>query len=63
MIWIVGPLFVVLMFAVVRCDRLDVETGRRDGSGYGSNRGWYWPWSYIIWACAIGILVCMVSAR
>lgn len=60
MIWVL-PLFVLLMFAVIRCDRLDVETGRRDGNdGYGSNRGFYWPWTPIIWLCVIGITLCLM---
>lgn len=34
-----------------RCDRLDIETGRRDpmilSDDYGSNIGFYLPWTYL----------------
>jgi hypothetical protein len=55
-------LFCVAMFAVNRCDHLDVETGRRDDLDYGSNRGWYWPWSPLTLICFIGILACLFLA-
>jgi hypothetical protein len=36
-------------YSVHRCDLLDVQTGRRDPGclqdDYGSNIGFYWPWS------------------
>lgn len=61
MIWIAAILFVLLMVAVVRVDSLDVETGRRDGNdGYGSNRGWCWPWTPIIQVCFVGMIVCLI---
>jgi hypothetical protein len=62
MIWIAAALFLLMMFAVHRTEKLDVETGRRDGNdGYGSNRGWYWPWTPIIQVCFFGIIFCIVG--
>lgn len=57
-------LFGLMMYAIERNKHLDVETGRRDSMSlrddYGSNRGYYWPWSPIIQVCFIGILVCLL---
>jgi hypothetical protein len=55
---IATPFGLALMcYALDRCERRDVETGRRDGmalaDGYGSNRGWHWPWSPIAVLCAV----------
>lgn len=63
MLWLAGILFIILMVAVMRVESLDVETGLREGDdGYGSNRGWYWPWTPIIQICVIGIFCCLFSA-
>jgi len=59
---IAGLLFVLMMYAVNRTDHLDVETGRRDSLDYGSNRGWYWPWTTIIQISFIVILMCLFGA-
>lgn len=45
-------------YASYRCDLLDVETGRRDTITYGSNRGWYWPWSPL---CALAFFTGVLS--
>lgn len=61
MIWLSAAVFLFFLcsYAVGRTDHLDVETGRRDGNdGYGSNRGWYWPWTPIIQISFVGIIVC-----
>lgn len=61
MIWLAAALFVLLMIAVHRVANLDVATGRRDGNdGYGSNSGWYWPWTPIIQVCFVGMIVCLI---
>ncbi len=57
--WLALALFVLMMFSVDRTDHLDVETGRRDSLDYGSNRGWYWPWTPIIQVCFVGIIACL----
>lgn len=62
MIWIAAALFVLMMFAVNRTDHLDVETGRRDCLDYGSNRGWYWPWTPIIQVSFFGIIFCVLAS-
>jgi len=63
MMLVAFALFVLMHIAVYRSDRLDVATGRRDGNdGYGSNRGWYWPWTPIIQVCFVGILLCILGA-
>lgn len=57
-------------YAAQRCTILDVETGRRDAGAlrddYGSNRGWYWPWSPLsilgIVLAAPGLLYGMAGA-
>ncbi len=60
MIWIAAFLFALLMVAVYRVDHLDVQQGLRDGNdGYGSNRGWHWPWTPIIQVCFFGMIFCL----
>ncbi len=52
-------LFCLCCYAVSRTEKLDVETGRLDGDdGYGSNRGWYWPWTPIIQVSFVGMIFC-----
>lgn len=61
MIWIAAALFIILMAAVHRVEHLDVTTGHREGNdGYGSNRGWYWPWTPIIQVSFFGVIYCIV---
>ena len=61
MLWTAAALFILLMFAVHRVEYLDVATGRRDGNDdYGSNRGWYWPWTPIIQVCFFGMIFCII---
>ena len=63
MIWIAAAMFILLMFSVHRTDVLDVKLGMRDGNdGYGSNRGWHWPWTPIIQICFFGIVFCILGA-
>lgn len=39
----------LVAYSSYRCEQLDIATGRRDPliatDDYGSNRGFYWPWS------------------
>ncbi len=61
MIWLSVAVFLFFLccWAQGRADTLDVQTGRRDGDdGYGSNRGSYWPWTPIIQASFVGVIVC-----
>lgn len=55
-------LLILMFYAIERSLRLDVKTGRRDSlslrDDYGTVRGYYWPWTPIIQACAIGFFVC-----
>jgi hypothetical protein len=61
MIWIAAALFILLMAALHRVEHLDVTTGRRDGGNtYGSNRGWYWPWTPVIQVCFFGMIYCII---
>lgn len=62
MIWAATVLFFLLMFAVTRVDWLDVETGARDSFGYGSNRGWHWPWTPLIQVCFFGVIFCVLKS-
>lgn len=62
MIYIAAILFIVMIYAANRNDHLDVETGRRDSLDYGSNRGWYWPWTPLIQVCFAGILLCIFGS-
>lgn len=59
---IAAGLLVLMMYAIHRNTHLDVETGRRDSMSlrddYGSNRGYYWPWTPIIQVCFFGMLIC-----
>lgn len=61
---ITAGLFVLMMYAIGRNTRLDVQTGRRDSMSlrddYGSNRGYHLPWSPIIQVCFVGILACII---
>ncbi len=59
MIWLAAVLFVLLWYSVNRVNHLDVETGRRDGD-YGSNYGWYWPWTPLIQVCFVGIIIIII---
>lgn len=61
MIWLSAALFILCMVGVHRVEHLDVATGQRDGDdGYGSNRGWYWPWTPIIQVSFVGMIVCLI---
>lgn len=61
MILIAAALVLLLMAALHRIEYLDVATDRRDGDGgYGSNRGWYWPWTPVIQVCFFGIVYCII---
>lgn len=61
MLWTAAALFLLLMVAVHRVEYLDVATGQRDGNdGYGSNRGWHWPWTPIIQICFFGMIYCII---
>lgn len=61
MIWIALALLLLLMVAVHRVEYLDVATSRRDGNdGYGSNRGWHWPWTPIIQISFFGMIFCVI---
>lgn len=63
LIWIAAALLFLLLFAIHRTDRLDVEKGFRDGNdGYGSNRGWHWPWTPIIQVSFFGIIFCVIGS-
>lgn len=58
-----AALLILLLVAIYRTDQLDVEKGLRDGNdGYGSNRGWHWPWTPIIQVCFVGILACIAGS-
>lgn len=54
--------FMLTLWARGKCTELDVQTGRRDARAliddYGSNRGWYWPWSAINW---LGFLLALLA--
>lgn len=63
LIWVAAVLLILMLVAVHRTDRLDVSKGLRDGDdGYGSNRGWHWPWTPIIQICFVGIIVCVLGS-
>lgn len=67
MMWVAAIVQVAIGFTLVaygqhRCLLLDVATGRRDRMAlvddYGSNRGYYWPWSPMM---QVGFLACLLS--
>lgn len=61
MMWTAAALFLILIIAVHRVEHIDVATGRRDGNdGYGSNRGWYWPWTPIIQVSFVSFIICFI---
>lgn len=55
-------LFALMMYSVRRTDHLDVSTERRDSLDYGSDHGWYWPWTPIIQLCFVGIMLCVIAS-
>lgn len=56
MIWTALILTVLLLVAVHRVKHLD------GGEDYGSNIGWYWPWTPIIQGCFAGIIFCVLAS-
>jgi hypothetical protein len=56
MIWLAAMLFVALMIAVHRINALD------GGEDYGSNIGFYWPWTPIAQFCFFGFIFCILGA-
>lgn len=57
------PAGIVGDYAARRCGALDMATGRRTefdiAQDYGSNRGFYWPWSPLY---ALAMLICVVPS-
>lgn len=56
-------LTLLLLFAAHRITFLDMKTGLRDATGYGSNIGWHWPWTPIIQVCFFGALIATANAE
>jgi hypothetical protein len=56
MIYVAGLLLVLLLIAVHRINSLD---GGRD---YGSDIGWYWPWTPTVQVCFFGFIACVLMA-
>lgn len=56
MILIAASLLVLLLVAVHRINFLD------GGEDYGSNIGWYWPWTPIVQVSFFGIIFCVLAS-
>lgn len=71
MIWIVLIIggAILMAYSADHCTQLDVQSNRRDQMAlvddYGSNRGFYWPWSalHVLGALMtlVGIIGCFMS--
>jgi len=70
MLWIALAQFiggaVVALWAADQCTKLDVATGRREAMAliddYGSNRGWYWPWTPLVQIGFVAALTAPITA-
>jgi hypothetical protein len=56
MIYAAVAMLVLLLISVHRINFLD------GGEDYGSNIGWYWPWTPIVQVCFFGIIFCVLGA-
>lgn len=56
MIYTAAALLILLLIAVHRINFLDGL------GGYGSNIGWYWPWTPIVQVSFFGIIFCVLAS-